>query len=603
MLMPLSYVLASDKNSSLAVSDESIMSSLDGVQNIYAENNIINSDDYGGMFIDENGVLNILTTSQNSISYTTNTKSSKKQTIIDGCRYSLSYLKQIKTELEPYMIEYGIFKIAIYQSENRVLISVIKEYLISLERLLDSLNVDSGAVKIETVEESDYYLDNGKIYSGNMVKTNNGFGTLCSNGYDYDTSMYGAITCSHVVSKGVKLYNEAGALVGTCSKSMKEKSIDASFTPFSDFWEPSSDINFNAEQSSDVRLGSDIMIVEGQTVKKYGNVTGITTGKILSTDIAIRTAPTNILLNHIFEYDNESIAGDSGGPVYFETNGVYYLLGMNYAGNDDLRTGYACRISEVISKLHIVPLTSEPIPVELKANGLISSGCNGNEWSIILKNHNNFAIDVVYNSYMCHADDAKFFRNLNDGHQRKVRIPANSEVDVGIKENGTAGYITTGLLYENSSNEKKMMVSYANEIKSTSLNQQVNPVVLSVGQIEVEPKYLCLKIKKMYQTLFWRDWDIVIENKNDFSVKVEYNQRMCFREDAANFTNLTEKTTLTISPNSSIVVRINSNGTADYITTSIDYTLFGKEYKKVTYADKLSNNPYSLSLYYKLLEK
>lgn len=145
-----------------------------------------------------------------------------------------------------------------------------------------------------------------------------------------------------------------------------------------------------------------------------------------------------------------------------------------------------------------------------------------------------------------------------------------------------------------------MSISYANEISVNNINKRVNTITTSTNSQTITPNYLAFEITAIYGWL-WHDWDVKIYNPNNFTVQVKYNQRMCFLNDARTFSNLSDINNISIAPNSSTVVRINSNGTADYITACVEYSLNGSTYREVTYANELQANPFNLTMYYNLI--
>ena len=258
--------------------------------------------------------------------------------------------------------------------------------------------------------------------------------------------------------------------------------------------------------------------------------------------------------------------------------------------------GYACRMSEIIRILDVFPITNDPIPLAIRGLNH-TSGCSTPYWDIEIINYNNFSVDVTYNDRMCFENDGKYFRNLDINHKQTINIPSNSSKIVTIYENGFADHITAGINYTANDVSECMIISYANEISTTGNNLKVNPITISVPVPETPPDYLEMEVIATYGWI-WRDWDIKLINSNDSPIQVTYNQRMCFQGDARDFINLSDTSNITISGNSSIIVRINSNGTADYITAAINYNLSGNNYRRVTYANEIYDNPLRLTSHY-----
>jgi hypothetical protein len=109
------------------------------------------------------------------------------------------------------------------------------------------------------------------------------------------------------------------------------------------------------------------------------------------------------------------------------------------------------------------------------------------------------------------------------------------------------------------------------------------------GKAPPTPSYLNLELTARSGFIIY-NWDVKITNPNSYAVQVTYNSKMCFESDAKNYTNLSDLVTIVIPANSSTTVRINGNGTAGWITTCIDYTYGGSNYRRVTCANGLSGS-------------
>jgi hypothetical protein len=128
---------------------------------------------------------------------------------------------------------------------------------------------------------------------------------------------------------------------------------------------------------------------------------------------------------------------------------------------------------------------------------------------------------------------------------------------------------------------------------STSFsNSDSSILALSItidGKAPPTPSYLNLELTARSGFIIY-NWDVKITNPNSYAVQVTYNSKMCFESDANNYTNLSDLVTIVIPANSSTTVRINGNGTAGWITTCIDYTYGGSNYRRVTCANGLSGS-------------
>ena len=98
-------------------------------------------------------------------------------------------------------------------------------------------------------------------------------------------------------------------------------------------------------------------------------------------------------------------------------------------------------------------------------------------------------------------------------------------------------------------------------------------------------KYLVLNISSFTNSFWWNQayWSISIYNPNSKNITIEYNTKMCNRDDAKNWTGLKHIETTTIGANSQTTVKIYQNLAAGAITAS--YKLNGKRY--ITYGTDL----------------
>lgn len=85
-------------------------------------------------------------------------------------------------------------------------------------------------------------------------------------------------------------------------------------------------------------------------------------------------------------------------------------------------------------------------------------------------------------------------------------------------------------------------------------------------------------------------WQVKIINDNKNAVNVTYNYKMCFKDDAKNFTGLKHLSDVTIPAYGSRQVTIQENGTACYIVAAINYSLNGKNYRRISYVNELEKD-------------
>lgn len=198
------------------------------------------------------------------------------------------------------------------------------------------------------------------------------WGTIGANVIDNDTGKKGVLTNAHVAASGKTMKHDNGT-IGARTKGWYGGTIDAAFVPFSkSHWELT-DLSTYGDQSTKyaaVVLGQERLIVEGYPTVKFGYTTGKTQGTIThtntSTNIKYSGDSTSTIITNVIRYSNQSLGGDSGGPVYYNggTKGSYHLIALNYAGPADPNTytyGVGCRITNVLSELNLTLITCQNI--------------------------------------------------------------------------------------------------------------------------------------------------------------------------------------------------------------------------------------------------
>lgn len=340
-------------------------------------------DNYAGIYLDEQGVLNIMlkeipaTTQMTSFSQ----KASNNQDIIQyqQAKYSYNFLHDVFDVLNSNMTDFDITSVGISQKNNRVEIGVkdesiiesIKDFLKAQELYQDeaiSFQVESSHA---TSSYEDYAMAGTQIwYNHGFLWLKKSYGTIGANVVDNDTGKKGVLTNAHVAVAN-KTMKHANGTVGERSKGWYGGTIDAAFVPFSKSHWVVTDYATYGDQSvihGNIKEGNENHIVEGYPTVKFGYTTGRTTGTIThveySTNFVYGDDSTSTLVSNVFRYSNSSLGGDSGGPVYYTTGtkGSLYLIGLNYAGPADTTNytyGVGCRITNVLSQLNLTLITSQ----------------------------------------------------------------------------------------------------------------------------------------------------------------------------------------------------------------------------------------------------
>ena len=110
---------------------------------------------------------------------------------------------------------------------------------------------------------------------------------------------------------------------------------------------------------------------------------------------------------------------------------------------------------------------------------------------------------------------------------------------------------------------------------------------------DVLPEYVTLFVNSKTGST----WNIRIYNPNSTSITVYYNSKMCFFDDAKNWTGLNDVKEITIDANSDAYVNITEN----WFATSIAASIMHGSKRLVTYADGLNSSNKSLNLYYNFI--
>ncbi len=331
------------------------------------------SDDFAGVFIDEKGILNIALLQISDFDPTFD-----GQILYRQHQFSYNFLQEIKDTVVNVMEDFGIHMVGIDEKSNQVTVYISKEQ--NIEKIsnfiMDQTHFDNSAIKyiVESVA-----VKHNPSYGGESISAAGYRGTICVPAIDNVTGQLGILTNEHVVPTGTTA-NYRGhwngstfttnVHLGTALKGQHSGTIDASFVPYTNqgSWEISPYGRYGSTTSTNIRLGNNNQIVQGRAVRKIGQTSGITNGIITDTNISVYlnygtiNNPNIQEITNVFRYSNESLGGDSGGPVYFNDGEDLHLIGINFAGpaNPEIATyGIACRIQNVMNILNVTPITND----------------------------------------------------------------------------------------------------------------------------------------------------------------------------------------------------------------------------------------------------
>lgn len=331
------------------------------------------SDDFAGVFIDEKGILNIALLQTSDFDPTFD-----GQILYRQHQFSYNYLQEIKEAVVNVMEDFDIHMVGIDEKSNQVTVYISKEQ--NIEKIsnfiMDQTHFDNSAIKY-IVESA--AVKHNLSYGGESITAAGYRGTICVPAIDNVTGQLGILTNEHVVPTGTTA-NYRGhwngstfttnVHLGTALKGQHSGTIDASFVPYTNqgSWEISPYGRYGSTTSTNIRLGNNNQIVQGRSVRKIGQTSGITNGIITATNISVYLNygtienPNIQEITNVFRYSNESLGGDSGGPVYFNDGEDMHLIGINFAGPADpgnATYGIACRIQNVMNILNVTPITND----------------------------------------------------------------------------------------------------------------------------------------------------------------------------------------------------------------------------------------------------
>lgn len=343
------------------------------------------SDDYAGAYIDERGILNV-----GYVGPRKAVSNFNGRVIYNNRNFSYNYLKEVQSKVTDIMLDYDIYMTGLDEEQNYVSVYLSNDSCIQqiLRYLQNECEINEEALNF-IVDNNGRAIKNSIAYGGESISrridaTTISRGTICVNALDNTTGRLGVLTNEHVarasqspsptMSYRGHLNLDSGtfsenAIIGNGTKGQHFGTVDAAFVPFSNQqnWTVTPYGKYSTTPYTNVRLGNNDQIIQGQTVKKIGQTTGVTDGKITYASSTIvlnygtEEEPDKQTITDVFRYSNQSLGGDSGGPVYLNDGNDLYLIGMNFAGPADSSNvyGIGCRIQNVMEALDVTPITND----------------------------------------------------------------------------------------------------------------------------------------------------------------------------------------------------------------------------------------------------
>ena len=227
-------------------------------------------------------------------------------------------------------------------------------------------------------------------------------------------------------------------------------------------------------------------------------------------------------------------------------------------------------------------------------------GKYGNSWTVSFINDNDYPVEFLCSEKTCTLQNAKNLSNLPD-LGGGFTIDAKGKLTLSITENGSDKAIVGAIRQKASGGYGKRWISYTDGLIKEGSNYKSNRVQNNYQRVEYNygdasslgsyPSFLSMKVVGSSGWLFTiTSWTIEIENRSNKKLTVEYNEKMCFEQDARSFSGLSDIKTDTVNANSTKNLTIYTNFFADYVVASIVFSFNGIDVRRVTYANGLSNN-------------
>ncbi len=334
-------------------------------------------DNYGGAYIDDNGVLHfkIVTSPDDAIKSDANNyisalkKSSNvvdanNDIVVEDAEVTLKQLIETQNALNSVMEDFSISSTYTDEEKNTLVISLLdtsnKDDIIAyLKKTIDNFN--SKSVTFEQGETLNFTAANASnnALAGSGASSSTELATLGFNAYNASSGKYGVVTAAHFATSGTTIYNALGYTIGKPSNRQFSGSIDAAFIPFGTNISPSDKIN-QLSSPNDTLTGyySNSSIVQGMSTTKVGLSSGVTQGTVTSTSVSFTVAGTS--LTNQFKVSNTQLEGDSGGPVFHALVGPLQpgeirsntLIGIVTVA-DSSNNGYGSKAANIMSVLNI----------------------------------------------------------------------------------------------------------------------------------------------------------------------------------------------------------------------------------------------------------
>jgi len=289
---------------------------------------------FSGRWIDAEGRLNVGVTSG------MRTTGRISGVVYNEHRFSYELLSTVHEEASSLMQYYSIHGVSIKPQYNRVEIELSDEAeILSIIRYLSQLaDFEESAVNF-IVEENTSVMESRRIHSGRTVARNliDG-GTLGAKATCNITGARGVLTNQHVAPLNTEIRYEGpwpwDHVIGRTSRAHFGGRIDAAFIPFNNpgDWQFTSSAAHGNTVIDTTYLLQEASILVGMPVAQFGQSSGRTPGRIISTTHSFFCGTTGVPFNNYIRSTYNSTFGDSGGPVFAIGLNKYALIGLHSHG-------------------------------------------------------------------------------------------------------------------------------------------------------------------------------------------------------------------------------------------------------------------------------
>lgn len=329
-------------------------------------------DHYGGAYIDDDGYLTINVSGE--------VDSSRRDFVLriddsdvkyKQVRWSLAKLNQIRdliyglvTEQREDRLGDMINAWSVDERNNQVIVYVRELDEKTISHINEAVPYP-GIIKVEQsagnfMSGADQSSD-GVVLSGNtlmpgekVINPSTGtFGSIGFFAWYISAVRRGLVTAGHLITVGEKIRNSSNVTYGECALKKFGGNVDAAFCDISDSSFEMSDL---IDSSGGDTIGNQMLTPPtGSVVFKSGCVTGVTSGKVLSTDynFSYNEYP-DVKFTGFVTADYEANHGDSGGLVYAKSNygGSAVICGIQSGIHGD-NYAFFCKALNIIKELNI----------------------------------------------------------------------------------------------------------------------------------------------------------------------------------------------------------------------------------------------------------